>query len=135
MDVTLRSPSKGRKMATVVESPRVTKFTPSKAARSSPSSSGKKARNSPKNSPAKVMRLKAIKLGSVCAGLDVGSMIMKRLLPDHPVKHVFGCDTRPESKVWVQENFPVQRWFNDVTSTEFKKEAEYVDVFTAGFPC
>eukprot|EP00959_Pyramimonas_sp_CCMP1952_P383340 8032534-Pyramimonas_sp.AAC.1 len=100
-------------------------------AKQSPNKKVKAAASSAKPVPPQYMALPIVlRIGSMCSG-----MLSEYWALSGNVKHVFAAEKDPHARAFIQTNCDVEKVFEDVTDTSFKKQVPNHDVLIAGFPC
>lgn len=82
---------------------------------------------------AKIIACRKLYVGSDCSGLASECMALMKL-GVHDYVHLFACDISRHSKRFIDQNVKPKVWFDDATSDDHRN-APYVDVYVAGFPC
>ena len=72
--------------------------------------------------------------GSACTGLGTEHWSIREAAPSKILKFLFWCEKDDHARQFLNDNVKVEKTFIDVQQN-FAKEAPYVDIFTAGFPC
>ena len=100
---------------------------PTKASKKKPSASERNAGKPLQDS-------NVLLCGSACTGLGTEHWSIPEAAPDKTLKFLFWCEKDDHARQFLNDNVKVETKFTDVHA-EFAKEAPYVDIFTAGFPC
>ena len=72
-------------------------------------------------------------MGSACSGLCSELFAAQKLMWD--VKAIFACDCDPHATSVCHHLWEHKHYWNDINDPDFMKNAPYVDIFLAGFPC